>query len=84
MNLHSAVYDGDIPTVKSNLDHFRGNNNIKSLALVLAVAMGRTEIVRTFLKTDVDIDMTEHFFNFQRKWETRPIKIFSNVNGSAA
>jgi len=74
MNLHSAVYDGDIPTVKSNIDHFRGNNNIKSLALVLAVAMGRTEIVRTFLKTDVDIDMTEHFFNFQRKWETRAIK----------
>ena len=75
MNLHCAVYDGDIPTVKSNLDHFRGNANIKSLALVLAVAMGRKEIVRTFLKTDVDINMTDHFFNFQRKWETRPIKI---------
>tara|TARA_B100000780_G_scaffold235734_1_gene176422 strand:+ start:54 stop:641 length:588 start_codon:yes stop_codon:yes gene_type:complete len=75
MNLHCAVYDGDLSAVQSNLVHFKGNDKIKSLALVLAVAMGRTEVVRTFLKTEVDINMTDHFFNFQRKWETRPIKM---------
>ena len=75
MNLHCAVYVGDITRVQSNIDYFRGNAKIKSLALVLAVAMGRKEIVRTFLKTDVDINMTDHFFDFKRKWETRPIKM---------
>lgn len=75
MNLHSAVYDGDIHAVKHNLDNFRGNANIKSLALVLAAATGRTEIVHTFLKTDTDINLMDILFNFQRKWESHSIKL---------
>ena len=75
MNLHCAVYDGDIPLVQSNLNYFRGNSAIKSLALVLAAAMGKPKIVRAFLKSDIDIDKHDHFFDFKRKWETRAIKI---------
>ena len=75
MNLHCAVYAGDLPLVQSNLDHYRGNPAIKSLALVLAAARGHTKVVRAFLKSDVDINKPDHFFNFQRKWESRAIKI---------
>tara|TARA_B110000091_G_scaffold209549_1_gene250902 strand:+ start:290 stop:877 length:588 start_codon:yes stop_codon:yes gene_type:complete len=74
MNLHCAVYDGDLPLVQSNLDHYKGNTLIKSLALVLAVATGQVKIVRAFLKAGVDINKSDHFFDLQRKWETRAIK----------
>jgi len=74
MNLHCAVYDGDLHTVQCILNHYRGNPVIKSLALVLAVAMGQVNKVRAFLKADVDINKFDHFIDFQRTWEIRAIK----------
>ena len=74
MDLHRAVYDGDLSMVQNHIDKYEGNPAIKSLALVLAAATNKAKIVQTFLKYDVDINKSDHFFGLQRKWETVPIK----------
>lgn len=75
MNLHCAVFNDDLSSVQYNLKHYRGNANIKSLGLVLAAAMGHTKIVKEFIKSGTDLNKFDVFFNFQRKWETRSIKM---------
>lgn len=75
MNLHRAVYDGDLFSVQSHIVNYQGNPTIKSLALVLAAATNKPKIVWAFLKYGVDINKPDHFFGFQRNWESVSIKI---------
>jgi hypothetical protein len=74
MNLHCAVYDGDLSLVRTHIDNYNGNPAIKSLALVLAAATNKSEIVQAFLKSGVNTNKADHFFGLQRKWESIPIK----------
>lgn len=74
MELHDSVYNADLTRVQTILAHYRGNERVKSLALVLAASLGHREIVCAFIKAETRINTSEVLFNFQRKWETRPIK----------
>ena len=76
MELHQAVSEHDIAGVKSVLSsQFANEENIKNTAIILAAYVNDAEIVKTLLDNGVSPYCQDLPLSYQRKWETKAIKL---------
>jgi len=75
MELHQAVSEHDVSGVKSAISSPSINQNVKDIAIILAAYVNDVEIVKLLLRNGVSPTCWDLPLTYQRKWETKDIKL---------
>jgi len=75
MELHQAVIEHDINGVKSAISSPFIHQNVKNIAIILAAYVNDVEIVKLLLDNAISPTIWDLPLNYQRKWESKDIKL---------
>lgn len=75
MELHKAVIEHDVSGVNSAISSPFIGREVKNTAIILAAYVNNAEIVKTLLKAGVPPNSCDIPISYQRKWETKDIKL---------